>query len=59
MEHGSILLAPQMKLILASLNSVAFATDGIQKNALNKLPLWQFESRPQRAVWINSIIWEI
>ena len=28
MENGSILLAPQMRLILASLDSVASAADG-------------------------------
>ena len=33
MENGSILLAPQMRHILASLNSVASAADGIQKEA--------------------------
>ena len=36
MEHGSILSAPQMRHILASLNSVASAADGIQKEALNQ-----------------------
>ena len=36
MENGSILLAPQMRHILASLDSVASAADGIQKEALNK-----------------------
>ena len=33
MENGSILLAPQMRHILALLNSVASAADGIQKDA--------------------------
>ena len=32
-ENGSMFLAPQMRHILASLNSVAFAADGIQKEA--------------------------
>ena len=31
MENGSILLAPQMRHILASLDSVASAADRIQK----------------------------
>ena len=34
-ENGSILLAPQMRHILASLDSVASAADGIQKEVLN------------------------
>ena len=33
MENGSILLASQMRRILALLNSVASAADGIQKEA--------------------------
>ena len=33
MENGSILLAPQMRHILALLDSVASAADGIQKEA--------------------------
>ena len=33
MENGSISLAPQMRHILASLDSVASAADGIQKEA--------------------------
>ena len=33
MENGSIFLAPLMRHILASLNSVAYAADGIQKEA--------------------------
>ena len=37
MENSSILLAPQMRHILASLNSVASAADGIQKEALNQV----------------------
>ena len=32
-ENGSILLAPQMRHILALLDSVASAADGIQKEA--------------------------
>ena len=33
MENGSILLAPQMRHILASLDSVASAAERIQKEA--------------------------
>ena len=59
MENGSILLAPQMRHILASLDSVASAADRILKEAYNKLPPWGFEPRPQPAIWINSFVWEI
>ena len=37
MENGSILLAPQMRHILASLDSVASPADGIQKEAQNQV----------------------
>ena len=54
MENGSILLAPEMRHILASLDSVASAADGIQKEEpKTKLPPWGFEPRPQPAAWIN------
>ena len=57
--NGSILLAPQMRHILASLDSVASAADRILKEAYNKLPPWVIEPRPQPAVWINSFVREI
>ena len=59
MENGSISLAPQMRHILASLDSVASAADRIQKGAITKLPPWGLEPRPQPAVWINSFVREI
>ena len=37
LKNGSILLAPHMRHILASLDSVASAADGIQKEALNQV----------------------
>ena len=46
MQYGRILLAPQMRLILASYESVESAADRIQKEAQNKLPQWGFETRP-------------
>ena len=39
--------------ILAVLDSVASAADGIQREAYTKFPLWWFEPRPQPAAWIN------
>ena len=45
MENGIILSAPQMRQILASLDSVAFAADGIKTEASKKLPPWGFKPR--------------
>ena len=51
--------SPLMRLILASLNSVASAADRIQKETYNKLPLWGFKPRPMPVTWINSFVREI
>ena len=48
-----------MRHILASLDSVASAAYGIQKEAKTKLPPWGLEPRPQPAVWINWFVREI
>ena len=47
MENCSLSLAPEMRHILASLDSVASAADRIQKRLKTKLPPWGFEPRPQ------------